>query len=27
MYFDDYTGIVTGIWASVNGFMRIEEGT
>ena len=26
-YFDDYTGIVTGIWASVNGFMRIEEGT
>jgi hypothetical protein len=25
-YFDDYTGIVTGIWASVNGFMRIEEG-
>jgi hypothetical protein len=26
-YFDDYTGIVTGIWASVNGNMRIEEGT
>jgi len=26
-YFDDYTGIVTGIWVSANGFMRIEEGT
>jgi hypothetical protein len=26
-YFDDYTGIVSGIWASVNGNMRIEEGT
>jgi len=25
-YFDDYTGIVSGIWASVNGNMRIEEG-
>lgn len=25
-YFDDYTGIVTGIWVSANGFMRIEQG-
>ena len=27
LYFDDYTGIVTAIWVSANGFMRIEEGT
>lgn len=27
LYFDDYTGVVSGIWASVNGNMRIEEGT
>ena len=26
LYFDDYTGIVTAIWVSANGFMRIEEG-
>jgi hypothetical protein len=25
-YFDDYTGIVTGIWVSANGNMRIEQG-
>ena len=27
LYFDDYTGVVSGIWAAANGFMRIEEGT
>lgn len=27
LYFDDYTGVVSAIWASANGFMRIEEGT
>lgn len=27
LYFDDYTGIVTGIWVSANGNMRIEAGT
>lgn len=27
LYFDDYTGVVSGIWVSANGFMRIEEGT
>ena len=27
LYFDDYTDIVTAIWVSANGFMRIEEGT
>jgi hypothetical protein len=26
LYFDDYTGIVTGIWVSANGNMRIEAG-
>jgi len=26
LYFDDYTGIVTGIWVSANGNMRIEQG-
>lgn len=26
LYFDDYTGVVSAIWASANGFMRIEEG-
>ena len=27
LYFDDYTGVVSAIWVSANGFMRIEEGT
>lgn len=27
LYFDDYTGVVSGIWATADGFMRIEEGT
>jgi hypothetical protein len=27
LYFDDYNGIVTGVWEAANGFMRIEEGT
>lgn len=27
LYFDDYTGIVSAIWVSANGFMRVEEGT
>lgn len=27
LYFDDYTGVVSGIWVTANGFMRIEEGT
>lgn len=26
LYFDDYTGVVSGIWVTTNGFMRIEEG-
>lgn len=26
LYFDDYTGVVTGIWVSANGFACIEEG-
>lgn len=25
-YLDDYTGIISAIWLSANGFMRIEEG-
>ena len=27
LYFDDYTGIVSGIWVTANGNMRIEEGS
>lgn len=27
LYFDDYTGVVSAIWVSANGNMRIEEGT
>jgi hypothetical protein len=27
LYFDDYTGVVTAIWVTANGFMQIEEGT
>jgi len=26
LYLDDYTGIVTAIWVTANGFMRMEEG-
>ena len=26
LFFDDYTGVVSAIWVTANGFMRIEEG-
>jgi hypothetical protein len=26
LYFDDYTGVVSAIWVSANGNMRIEQG-
>jgi hypothetical protein len=27
LYFDDYNGVVTAVWVTATGFMRIEEGT